>query len=165
MKFAKLATLAVIPMLAMVLTPEIGNAQSWTAHQGKDKRGINYANGSIKKGFAEMAVSCVHNSAKVQINLIELPVPKALKKSDNEVTFTLVMDHGGGLARKVAVPAWYYDGEDTWVAQVSLLPNELESFGAAKRFQIFRPNGKHVITFPAKGSRKLQEAMWNRCFL
>lgn len=147
-------------------TVEQVQAQAWSVHQGKNNRGAAYARGAVKNGFAEMSLHCVSdNMRSMTLNLAEIPVDAADKKLNKEMTFTLGMDHGGGLIRKVAFNAWYYEGEDTWVGQLPFLTlNQLASFGQAKRFIIWDARGRQIITFSAKGSMKLEEALHGRCY-
>ncbi len=157
-----------VAVLAPFLLGPVGQAeaQSWSVSQGKDKRGIYYAGGSVRNGFAVMSLNCASNNMKdMTLNLVEIPMAKSDKKDDTTLKFTLGMDHGGGLVRKVGFKAWYFDGEDTWVGKVPFFSlNELASFGQAKRFIIWDYKGREVITFSAKGSMKLEEALHGRCY-
>ena len=148
-----------------VIASDAAMAQGWKIYQGKDNRGVSYATGIVRNGFAELSVRCFSDDMSgIVVHLVELPMPQKDKVQDKELTFTLAMDQGGGLMRKVPVEAYYYDGEDTWIGKMPYLTiNEFGSFAMAKRFQILRADGSVIITFSAKGSRKVEEAMQSRC--
>ncbi|SNZ19223.1 hypothetical protein [Cohaesibacter gelatinilyticus] len=151
-------------LLFLIATTGETFAQGWTTKTARNPAGGINALGWVSNGFSRITLYCGNDRSRIRITFEELPMPASMKRQDKRANFVLGMDLGNGKIRKVRIPTYYVASEDTWLGHVMFSYPQLESFGKAKRFLVYRPNGSIAKTFSAKGSLKFEEKLHEACY-